>query len=1327
MKRTFFYLLLLLFCIIPTFANSEYFFSIIDGKNGISQNNIKAICQDSYGFMWFGTRNQLNRYDGVSLKVFNCYDPIAEKGNDNISALFEDPDRKLWIGTDMGVFIFDPITEKFTAFDIPTIDSTRIIHWVSDIRMDEDNNIWIIIPNQGAFRYNRTNKKLFRYTVVDELKPSVSNPQCIAIEKSGRVWIGTNGEGVFLYNKSQDTFTQYLGNADNNDSLAGKDIYTICNYDDEILVGIHEGKIMKLNKRKNILTDIAFADANYKIIRDISLLDDNDIWICTESGLFVMNEKKHTIEHIREDPWNRNSLSDDFIEKIYKDREGGIWIGTYFGGVNYLPARNNTFENFIPLSKKNSIGSKRIRELREDKNGNIWIATEDAGVHLYNPKEETFKKIGNSNYRKTLGLLIQDTKIWVGYFKNGLDIISLENNSSQHYTPEELGLNETSVYTLCEDRFGKIWMGNAWGVFVAEKDKMNFRRMDEFGFIFTFDIIEDSEGYIWVATMGLGVFQYDQEKGILKHFTADGKPNSLSSNSVSSITEDHSGKLWFSTDRGGICSYDKRSNSFTTYSIADGLPDNIAYKILEDKQHNLWFGTNKGLVKFNPKSKDVRVFTQNDGLMSNQFNYKSGLISSSGKFYIGGLEGMIAFNPEEFKKNQYIPSIYITKLSIHNKEINADTKNSPLKKSILHTRKIELDYDQSTISFDFVALSYAAPLANQYTYKMENIDNDWTTTQNNRSATYAKLPPGKYIFKVKGSNNDGLWNEEGTSIEIEIMPPWWASNIAYAFYIILTLALIYLIINYYANKSRKRSNEKQRLFEVEKDKELYEAKVGFFTDIAHEIRTPVTLINGPLESILEMPIKDEELKRNLSIIEQNTKHLLSLINQLLDFRKVDSNKIALTFRKTDITQLLSETKNRFEETKTFEGKTLEIDLPEKHLFAWVDKEGLSKILNNLFTNAIKYSDKRVKIQLSSDNEYFTIQFINDGELIPSESSEKIFEPFFQVKSNNIGSGIGLSLARSLAELHNGYLYYESDAMANTFTLRLPLKHSAADDLINDDDNELSREYIIERNEILHDRGNCECVLVVEDNIDMLDFIANKLKENYIVEKATNGKEAIEILKTKPVDIIVSDIMMPEMDGFELCQIIKSNIEYSHIIFILLTAKSDLISKIRGLELGADAYVEKPFSFQYFSTLLHSLLNNKKRDKELFLRKPFLPIQQVSMNKADEQFMNRVIEVINENIVDSDFNVERLAELVYMSRSSLHRKFKNLLDLTPTDFIRIMRLKKAAQLIKENGSRVNEVCYLVGINSPSYFIKLFQKQFGMTPKEFEKQESNNSAN
>ncbi len=1336
MKNYFFLLLVSLSFIFPSDSeadnnNLNYYFSRIDGSLGLSQNNVKAIIQDSYGFMWFGTRNRLNRYDGTSMKIFDCYDSVKQRGNNNISTLFEDKLKQLWIGTDKGVFKFDPITESFSFFDVSAENNTIINDWISDIVEDCDQNIWIVVPNQGIFKYHVPSAKLHCYLIGNTQRPNQGNPQCICIEQNGMVWIGTNGGGVHLYDKQHNTFIQYLGDK-NGSSLKNQNIYTMCEHGDDLYLGIHEGKLIKFHKRKNIISDVNAPEVHYKIIRKLMKHED-ELWVGTQAGLYIINELKNTTVHIHEDPMYTYSLSNNVVESLYKDKEGGVWIGTLFGGANYLANRGIKFERHIPLSNDNSISSRRIREIKEDSDGNIWIGTEDGGLNIFNPQINSFRRIGKkeglslNNNKMILGILLDKKEAWIGFFKNGLDIINLSNFNIRHYPGEDLQIDETSIYAFCEDRYGKVWFGNGWGVFYGDKNERKFTRANQFGLSYIYDIQEDSEGNIWVATMGNGVFKYNQQSNKTDHFLNEiNNPNSLSSNSVSNITETSKGEIWLSTDRGGICRFNKASNNFTSFSIKDGLPDDMVYKIVEDRDNNLWFGTNNGLVRFNPDSKEIKIFTQKDGLLGNQFNYKSALVSNTGKLYFGSLNGLVAFNPGEFEENKFIPPVYITKFTIFNKEVGLDSAGSPLKKSLLYTKKITLKHNQSNIGFDFVALSYTAPEANRYAYRMDNIDKEWIYTSNNHSVSYAKLPPGKYTFRVKGANNDGVWNETGTLVEIEILPPWWFSNPAIIFYSILLISIIYFYFSRYQRRIERRQAQKQQLFETEKEKELYSAKVEFFTNIAHEIRTPITLINGPLESMKEMKIEDPEIQKNLKIMSRNASELLHLVNQLLDFRKVDSNKFLLNPVKLNVSELLRDTCSYFEPSVVRQGKSMNLSIDSANdIYAFLDKEAFSKIINNMLTNALKYSDNFISLQLSSNDTSLSIKIINDGELIPTELSEKIFDPFYQVnntKSMNPGSGIGLSLARSLTELHHGSLLFDDTDDLNNFTLELPLN---VKEILNENDKEkkiiIDDEYIIEEPDSYNNPQNTQVILVVEDNEEMLTFIADNLQKHFGVVKATNGEEAIKILEEKNIDLVLTDVMMPVMDGFELCKKIKTDLEYSHIPVVLLTAKNDLNSKIHGLEMGADAYVEKPFTFNHLITQLTTLLNNRRREKEAFMRKPFLPIQNIGMNKADEEFMQKMIDIIQENITDSNFNVERLAEAVFMSRSSLHRKIKALTELTPTDFLRLIRLKRAAELIQSGKYQVGEVCHLVGINSSSYFIKLFQKQFGMTPKEFEKQQ------
>lgn len=1308
-------ILILLFShFIPT-KGTDYYFTHINGENGLSQSHVKSILQDSRGFLWFGTQNGLNRYDGTSMKVLHCHDAKAGKSNSVISALFEHPDGQLWVGTDNGIYLYDFNKENFTFFDAQTQDGHRIEEqWIEDIVCDTHQNIWVIAPNLGVYRYDERKKELHHYILQKTADKSKDFPQCILIDRDGKIWIGTNDAGIYLYDAARDSFIQCLDKEGNN-ALKGEFIFTLCDDSEQIWVGSYEGRLMTFDKSTHRVSVVNAPDVHYKIIRYITRFED-DIWVGTQNGIYVINEQRQTTTHIPSNPRSPYGLSDHIVDKIYKDREGGIWIGTNFGGANYLPNQSIVFEKYLPDGQPGSIGGLRISELGEDGNGTIWIGTQDAGAYQFHPDTHRFTPVPSPATRQNvLSLFADKDQVGIGYFKGGIDLIT--NGKAQSYSAAQLALNEGSVYAITKDRKGNIWLGDGWSIFRSSDKGKSFHRMPQFGYAYMQDIFEDSKGLIWVATMGEGVFCYNRETDEIKNYKHKATDSlSISTNQITGISEDSNGHLWFSTDRGGVNCYLREDGHFISYSTEDGLPDNVTYRVIEDKNKDLWFGTNKGLVRFNPSTKAIRTFTRTDGLPDNQFCYKSALQGSDGKLYFGTINGLTAFNPYAITPNGFVPPVYITKLSIYNKEMKVDADDSPLKQSMIQTKNITLDYDQSNISFDFVALSFTSPEANQYAYKMEGIDKDWTYTADAHSASYAKLPPGNYIFRVRGSNNDGVWNEREASIAISILPPWWQTWWAYLLYALLTISLAYIWFRRYTYKKEREAKEQQKLFEVAKEKELYHAKVNFFTEITHEIRTPLTLINGPLESLCEMDIKDTSIKKNLNVMQQNTRRLLTLINQLLDFRKVNSNKYLLNFTRVPINELIEETAGRFEPLINREQKQITLSLPDEPVMAAVDKDSLTKIVSNLINNAVKYSEKTILVTLQKEATAFVLRVDNDGEIIPPQHRFKIFEPFYRVHNERENSsGIGLPLVKSLVEMHHGEITYTEQQGLNSFSIVLPLNQEKVITLEPETERELK-----EDEPETHTDKNRYTILVTEDNYDMRNFIIEKLQTLYTVEAAGHGEEALQIVENKKIDLIISDVMMPVMDGLELCKQIKSNLEYSHIPVILLTAKNDLDSKIQGLEQGADAYIDKPFSFKYLMTQIATLLRNREKEREAFIQKPFMPIHALEMSKADKQLLNRMLEIVEAYLADADFNVEKMADILCMSRSTLHRKIKALSGQSSIDFIRTIKLKKAAELIQSGEHSIGEISEMIGIQSPAYFSKLFLKQFGISPSEFAKQ-------
>ncbi len=1303
-------------------VTSKYYFSHITSEDGLSQMNVKTVIQDSYGFMWFGTKNGLNRFDGTIVTQKNLGDISTLTGNNNVSALYEDNERMLWVGTDRGVFRYNPSSDVFTAIDIMAEDSVWMENWVADIVGDRQGNVWIVIPDQGVFRYN--SGKLSFYGLTDKDKMKMESISCITVRRNGEVWIGSWGAGLFRYDAKEDSFRNIVADS-NGFPLENLNISAICDYGKSLVVGCHEGEVLKYNPDENQVERTMLTGADY--VRTLKWYD-NELWVGTRYGLYVVNEDSGIVLRQRQDLMNPFSLSDNDIFCIYRDREDGLWIGTMFGGVNYLPAGNLVFEKFMPAAREGSLTSKFVRELAVDSKNRIWIGTEDDGINVMDIASGRFASPdfdGKECGGLTLSMYAWDNYVACGLFKKGLMVYDVTTGQSKWHPFEEMGLEEGSVYAMLVDSKGGKWIGTGWGLCKAEPGSWKFRKVEAVGFDWIFDAFEDSSGNLWFASMGSGLWKYvPGTKTFTKYFNEKDNPKSLSSNSVSSIMQDKKGNLWFSTDRGGICRYNLQTDDFTRFSIKEGLPDDVAYEILEDDMGYLWFGTNRGLVRLHPDTGNMRVYTTRDGLPCNQFNYKSAVKAPDGKFYFGSINGLIAFNPNDSEAVSAIPPICFSQLSINNEEITVHSPDSPLKQSIEFTDRLSLPHDQTNISLKVALLSYSTAGSNVYEYKLVPLDKDWIKVDNNQRISYAKLPTGNYTLMVRANNGKSNGDYATRQLRIEVLPPWWLSLWAKVLYFLMSVGAVYGWFVWYRGHKNRQMEERHRIFTVEKEKELNESKVRFFTEIAHEIRTPLTLINGPLESIEEMGVENERLKKYLGVIGQNTKRLLKLANELLDFHKIGASKLQLKIETVDVAMLLRETVGRFEPTFSHAGMNIECDISDSQVMADIDREAVTKILSNLLTNALKYGRHAIRVALSQDSLAFNIEVASDGEKISDDKAKQIFQPFYQIGAGTTsgarsGIGIGLPMARSLAELHQGSLTLDMAKPMNTFVLSIPLKQMDA---------EAGAGVPVGQHEDVLDEGayadlsltRGATLLLAEDNDDMLQFIKGELSEDFNVETASNGREALDILHKMHIDIVIADIMMPEMNGYELCRTIKEDIELSNIPVIFLTAKNDLDSKIKGLKYGAEAYVEKPFSMNYLKTQVVSLLSNRYKERDAFSKRPFFPVGSMQLSKADEEFMEKVVKVIQENIYDENFNVERLADILCMSRSSLLRKIKALFNMSPVDFIRLIRLKRAAELIQEGKHLIGDICYMVGINSPSYFGKLFSKQFGMTPKEFEKQ-------
>ena len=1277
--------------------------------------------QDKKGFMWFGTRNGLNRFDGTTFKIFrNDINDPQSIGSNSILSLYEDDSEHLWIGTYKGLYIYDALHEKFSLFNkIPQAQ-------VRSISGDNKNNLWLI-ADQILYKLNRTTGALTTYNNFDT---------CVAmcVASNGIVWSASANSTVRKYNAEKNSYKEYNINTllyKNNTPVFIQTMYPVT--DTTLLIATLQ-QVLLLNTQTLLLTNI-FKNTpwenNIQVHRIIKQ-SASVFWIGTENGLYIIDLTSGKSRHIQKQYADPYSINDNVITDFCKDKEGNTWVGTFFGGVNYYSKQLSQFEKYFPMPGVNSLSGNLVHEICADKNNNLWIGTEDAGLNKLDTKTGTFKHFepgtqkGSISYQNIHGLLADGNELWIGTYEHGLDVMNLTTEKViRHYQksnkPNSLGSN--FIVTLYKTKEGDILAGTWVGLYKYDKQHDDFTLLPYFNRQAQ-AIHEDENGTLWVCSYGNGVYFYNNKTGVKGDFKYDPQnQHSLSNNYVNNIFEDSKKNIWFCTE-SGLCRYDAALKKIIRSSNEPLLRDNQVFKILEDDKGTLWISTSKGLVNYNLTNNEIKIYKTSNGLLSEQFNYNSAYKSNSGTLYFGTVKGMISFQPSSIEVNKYVAPVYITNIAVNNSSLKIGNAGSRLKVAIPYTSSITLPYDSSTITIDVASLSYTMPGINEYMYKMEGLDKEWLLMQNNRKIYYTKLPPGDYVFKVKGSNGDEVWNNKESVLSIHITPPVWASKWAYILYTLITLGIAFIIIKYYTIALHEKNQRKIKTLEIEKEREIYNAKIEFFTNITHEIRTPLTLIKLPVEKLLKIFSNDATLRENLSMIDKNTNRLIHLTNQLLDFRKAEANNYTLNFVKTDVNDLLKELFTTYKPVAEEKKLSFRLELPRITLLAYVDAEAFRKILSNLFSNALKYAEKIVTIKLlpfNSDDNLFHIEFKNDGYVIPAEMKEKIFEPFYRLKQTEkfAGTGIGLPLSRSLSELHKGKLELKQPADGfNIFLLSIPIHQETE---INLDEYETieSEDSQEGTDEDLVTPSHNVSILIVEDNKEILNFLQKELHNTYNIYKAADGQQAFDILKNENIHIVISDIMMPVMDGIELCRRIKTDVHFSHIPVILLTAKNTMQSKIKGLENGADAYIEKPFILEHLLAQIKSLLVNRENTQQYYAHSPLAHIKGIACTNADKEFLERLQQAIEENITDMDLDVDTLAKMMNMSRGTFYRKIKGLSDFTPNELINIARLKKAAELLAEGKYKVTEVANTVGYNLNSNFSRDFHRQFGVTPSNFVK--------
>ncbi|MRG44702.1 histidine kinase [Chitinophaga sp. SYP-B3965] len=1027
--------LLLLFAALFTNVYSkaqQYYFRHYQVENGLSHNTVFSVLQDRQGFLWMGTKDGLNRFDGHVWKVFRhiAEDSTSLPGN-FVYALHEDNKGQMWVVNNRGLHKYNAATESFTSSRGTFPEQIRNLH------TDTRGNIWYISEGK-LYMYDHLHDTTLMYSPKADLN-YVNN---MHVSAGNLVWMS-------FYNGCLKKFDPATGELNSYDvywhspKTTTKAINVIrATTDDRLLIGTASQGIKLMNIHTGEYEDIVTYNPNNVgvYVRDIIHNKDSEYWIATESGIYIYDLATKKITNLRKQYNNPYSLTDNAVYCLRRDQEGGIWAGTYFGGVNYYPKQYTYFQKYFPDNSDQTISGNAVREICEDKYGNLWVGTEDNGVSKMelSTGKITHYKPGKISHTNVHGLLAIENELWVGTWDNGLDVIDIPTGKLiNHFDAGPNTFTNMFVVVIFRTSTGDILVGTGNDLVKYNRASNTFTKVEEVPYSNKRSIAEDKEGNIWVGTSDKGLYYYNPRTGKKGSYNYDEKDStSLISNSINNVLVDKDQNIWAGTEGEGACRLNRKTQTFTRYTTRDGLPSNYIFRILQDNSGKMWITTSRGLACMDPVTKEIKVFTSINGILNDQFNYSSGYKDKNGKMYIGSVKGMISFNPDEFIKDTFVAPVYITGFNIKNKATTLEDK-----KAILFTKKIVLPHDQSSFSIDFAALSFTAPETISYAYKMDGLDKEWTHLETNRIVYFTDLKPGKYRFTVTTTDNNNKLGEHPATLEIEVQPPFWATSWAYLLYALLFISGCYYFINRYHHRQNLKHKRKLEELQHKKEKELYQAKVDFLTNVAHEINTPLTLIKGPLEQVIENPEEIIANRNHLQIMERNTNRLVQLTNQLLDFRQTESTGFRLHFSRMNITELLQDTYENFKIPAAQKKLVYQLTVPDQPVFAYADEEGLNKIFSNLFSNAIKYADKLVKIQLKdTEKGMITLEVSNDGNLIPDEMKEKIFAPFVRLENNEKqkGTGIGLSICRSLTTLHKGELYVaERNNGLNTFVLAIP--------------------------------------------------------------------------------------------------------------------------------------------------------------------------------------------------------------------------------------------------------------------------------------------------
>ncbi|MDR7208702.1 two-component regulator propeller domain-containing protein [Flavobacterium piscis] len=1344
-----------------------------------SKRAISSIIQDNNGFIWIGTNGAgIYRYDGVNYFGYNKHNQKLSSINSNfIYTTFIDSNNNLWVGTDEGLCLYNRDLDNFTKINIQDAIVKGYTQPITIKTIIQDNNGNLILGAYGFGIFNLNIKTLKVSLAQSEIlkRPNLLI-KCSAKNKQGIIYLGTN-YGLLEIDLNGKIKQVYKDKFKREPLLDDIENLVIDKFG-YLWLGTTENGLIKIKPE----TD-NYQFENYFITKNkiLSIVESSLGYIVcgTENdGLFVVNYKGQVLQKYLHSKYNNFSLKSNSVWSLYEDKEKRLWLGYFNKGLGVFDKPNNKFNSLESLvNNDNSLQTSYVTSVVKDKKGNLLISNEGGGLDIYNLTDKSYIHVNKNNQNYYSGLdavdiqtIFIDSKqnIWIGSWDRG--IYFLKNGTSKfinYNTANTAGLKSNRVFSFSEDSKGRIWIGTfIKGLHYFDNKNNIFVHCDSKPFAendldkaFIRKVFVDSDDVLWVGTI-LGLYQvslkdvpnFKVRKMRDEMFRDITKHNSIQT--ILSIYESNDKTIWVGTDGEGLFSYNKKNKSFSDYDAFPGFKEKSVRAIISDNNGSLWISGGSGLTKLDFKNKKSTNFNKDDGLIDNDFNNNAVFKDGNGNLYFGSYEGVNYFNPAEIKKTEKAPRLYFSDFKLFNRSVKPNEEGSPLTKVISQTKEIILDYTQSVFTIEYVGINYNYSKKNQYAYYLEGFEKDWNYVENNRAATYTNLAAGNYVFKVKSANADGSWSDTILELKLKILPPWWKTFWAYLIY---TSVLVFLILYFnklYQNRFKARQAiilEKEKTIQLEK---LNNKKLQFFTNISHEFRTPLTLIINPLEDILRSKNVSREIHNKLKIVHKSSDRLSRLINELMDFNKLEFNKIFLQASKIEVVAFTQGIISYFDEEAAARNITINFESSLEELEDWLDPKMLEKILFNIISNAFKFTPDDGFITISIDNSdtdhsllingnkvpSFSITITDTGSGIRKKDLNRIFDRFYQVNNINkdyYGStGIGLEVVKEFIELHKGKIDVESQVGEGTkFIVTFPLgksfykKSEVIDDVFKIEKNKnkfpfesanIQSEEDEFTDETIEDSIKTSkpyTVLIVEDNPELRNYLKQELSKTYKVIVAENGKKGYELAVQKLPDIIITDVIMPVMDGLQMCKNIKGDLKTSHIPLLMLSAKAMVKDRLEGIDSGADMYLSKPFELDILKSSLAQLITSR----QIMFKKFYSGITKQGKEKTtslDNDFIQKILRFINENISEPELTVELLSSKIFLSRSQLYRKIKTLTGVSVNEFIRNVRLEKAKQLLEQgnNNVNINEISYKVGFTSPSYFAKCYKIKYGHLPKQ-----------